>query len=42
MGKYGIGCSPQPIAANIVAGMNAPRMTAGEGLFDWQTYMDAG
>ena len=42
MGKYGIGCSPQPIAANIVAGMNAPRMTAGEELFDWQTYMDAG
>lgn len=42
MGKYRIGCSPQPIAANIVAGMNAPRMTAGEALFDWQAYMDAG
>ena len=42
MGKYNIGCSPQPIAANIVAGMNAPRMTAGEELFDFQSYMDAG
>lgn len=42
MGRYKIGCSPQPIAANIVAGMNAPRMTAGEELFDWQTYMDNG
>ena len=42
MGKYDIGCSPQPIAANIVAGMNAPRMTAGEELFDWQSYVNAG
>lgn len=40
MGKYRIGCSPQPIAANIVAAMNAPRMTAGEELFNWQAYMD--
>ena len=42
MGKYRIGCSPQPIAGNIVAGMNAPRMTAGEELFHWQAYMDHG
>lgn len=42
MGKYKIGCSPQPIAGNIVAGMNAPRMTAGEELFHWQAYLDNG
>lgn len=42
MGRFGIGCSPQPIAANIVAGMNAPRMTAGEELFNWGAYMKAG
>lgn len=42
MGRFGIGCSPQPIAANIVAGMNAPHMTAGEELFNWEAYMKAG
>ena len=42
MGRFGIGCSPQPIAANIVAGMNAPRMTAGEELFNWGAYRKAG
>lgn len=42
MGRFGIGCSPQPIAANIVAGMNAPCMTAGEELFNWEAYMKAG
>lgn len=42
MGRFGVGCSPQPIAANIVAGMNAPRMTAGEELFNWGAYMKAG
>ena len=42
MGRFGIGCSPQPIAANIVAGMNVPRMTAGEELFNWEAYMKAG
>lgn len=42
MGRFGVGCSPQPIAANIVAGMNAPRMTAGEELFNWGAYMRAG
>jgi len=42
MGKYRIGSSPQPIAANIVAAMNAQRMSAGEELFDWQSYMDKG
>ena len=42
MCKYRIGSSPQPIAASIVASMNAPVMTAGDELFDWQTYMDNG
>jgi predicted amidohydrolase YtcJ len=42
MSRYNIGASPQPIAANIVAGMNAPRLTAGEELFNWQAYIDAG
>ena len=42
MSKYRIGCSPQPIAANIVAAMNAQRMSAGDELFDWQAYMDKG
>jgi predicted amidohydrolase YtcJ len=42
MGKYRIGSSPQPIAANIVAGMNAQSMSAGEELFNWQAYMDSG
>jgi predicted amidohydrolase YtcJ len=42
MSRYNIGASPQPIAANIVAGMNAPRLTAGEELFNWQAYIDEG
>jgi predicted amidohydrolase YtcJ len=42
MSRYNIGASPQPIAANIVAGMNAPRLTAGEELFNWQVYVDKG
>ncbi|MDR2403002.1 MAG: amidohydrolase [Spirochaetaceae bacterium] len=42
MSRYNIGASPQPIAANIVAGMNAPRLTAGEELFNWQAYIDKG
>jgi predicted amidohydrolase YtcJ len=42
MGRYGIGASPQPIAANIVAGINASRVDAGEELFNWQAYIDAG
>jgi predicted amidohydrolase YtcJ len=42
MSRYNIGSSPQPIAANIVAGMNAPRLTAGEELFNWQAYIDEG
>lgn len=42
MSKYHIGSSPQPIAANIVAAMNAGRMSAGEELFNWQAYMNEG
>jgi len=42
MSKCRIGSSPQPIAANIVAAMNALSMSAGEELFDWQAYMDKG
>jgi predicted amidohydrolase YtcJ len=42
MSKYRIGSSPQPIAANIVASMNAERMSAGEELFNWQAYMGEG
>ena len=42
MSKYRIGSSPQPIAANIVAAMNAGRMSAGEELFNWQAYMNDG
>jgi predicted amidohydrolase YtcJ len=40
MGIYKIGLSPQPVAANIVAEMNAPLMSDGEGIFNWQAYMD--
>jgi len=42
MGKYRIGSSPQPIAANIVAAMNAGIMSAGDELFNWQAYLDEG
>jgi len=42
MAKFRIGCSPQPIAANTVAAMIVPLMSAGDGLFDWQTYMESG
>jgi len=42
MSKYRIGSSPQPIAANIVAAIGAKRMSAGDELFNWQAYMDAG
>jgi predicted amidohydrolase YtcJ len=42
MARYQIGLSPQPVAANIVAGRNAPMMSAGEELFNWQSYLDAG
>ena len=42
MSKYHIGCSPQPIAANILAAVNAPLMSVGEELFNWQAYIDDG
>ena len=42
MSRYRIGISPQPIAANIVAAMNVPNMSAGDELFNWQAYMDDG
>jgi len=42
MGKYRIGCSPQPVAANTIAVMNSQRLSAGEELFYWQFYMDNG
>jgi len=42
MCKFNIGSSPQPIAANIVAAMNAGIMSAGDELFNWQAYMDDG
>lgn len=42
MAKYHIGCSPQPIAANIVAGLNVPVVTVKDELFNWQAYMDKG